>query len=70
MRTDTPFGISDEALNARIARQSVIDVDNHPLRDAAASFFDALMSDDADFIRNNIVTLDDFAATVGEAAHS
>ena len=58
MSDNLPFGISDDDINAFRKRQATCVVDNHPLRDSGTTFFQALMSDEADAIQHGVISED------------
>jgi hypothetical protein len=58
-----PFGITERDILSFEEKQKTNAVDNHPLRDMEkTSFFGALMSDEADFIKHGVLSADDVAA--------
>ncbi|MCL2356251.1 MAG: hypothetical protein FWC70_03690 [Defluviitaleaceae bacterium] len=56
---DQPFGITDEDIRKFREKQATIGIHNRPIRDTkTTSFFEALMSDDADYIQHAMVDED------------
>ncbi len=56
MREPKPFGITIEDIGAYMEEQKIGMFTNRPIRAVGMSFFDALKSEDANFIRKGLIS--------------
>ena len=61
-----PFGVDEEFVSGFNARQESRKIRNSPVRPAGVSFLDALLTDEADFIKHGLVSQEDWDGFVRE----